>query len=233
MGFNSEIAAREYFVQLCDAFVGVTEGSPIHRWFVDIWNRWEDKPRTMPADAPWCALFPSAVSIVNGLTSVVLPEISCNMMKQLYQRDAHGMYITSNIYTPQVGDLVMYDWQQDNTLDHVGIIKKYESGTLYVIEGNIADRVGYREIRRLSPQVIGFCVPDYKSMIGVDPVETTYKYVDDVPEWARPTILKFVRTGVIVGSGNDGEKVIVNLTDAMIRTLIMCERMINVKLEGL
>ena len=40
-----------------------------------------------------------------------------------------------------------------------------------------------------------------------------YKYYDDMPDWAKPTIAKLVRKGYLVGKG-DG---VLDLTEDMIR----------------
>ena len=66
----------------------------------------------------------------------------------------------------------MYDWQDsgsgDNTgvPDHVGIVVSISGNTIRVIEGNISDSVGYRNIAVNGRYIRGYCLPDYASKAG-------------------------------------------------------------------
>lgn len=44
-------------------------------------------------------------------------------------------------YTPSAGDIIFFDWDNDNDPDHVGIVEKVEGGKVYTIEGNSKDEV--------------------------------------------------------------------------------------------
>ena len=44
-------------------------------------------------------------------------------------------------YTPNVGDIIFFDWDNDNDSDHVGIVEKVENGKVYTVEGNSKDEV--------------------------------------------------------------------------------------------
>lgn len=56
----------------------------------------------------------------------------------------------------------------------------------------------------------------------IDPDETIYNSINDVPEWARPNVQRWVDRGIVMGTGTG-----LNLTMAMIRILIMADRMIS------
>ena len=44
-------------------------------------------------------------------------------------------------YTPKPGDIVFFNWNSENDLiDHVGIVEKYENGYVYTIEGNVGGK---------------------------------------------------------------------------------------------
>jgi hypothetical protein len=70
----------------------------------------------------------------------------------------------------------MYDWNDngvgDNTgaPDHVGIVVSVSGKTIRVIEGNINNSVGYRNIAVNGKYIRGFCVPDYAGKVA--PVAT-------------------------------------------------------------
>ena len=51
-------------------------------------------------------------------------------------------------------------------------------------------------------------------------VMTMYHYVDEVPEWARPTILKLYNKGYLKGDENNN----LNLDMNMIRMLVINDR---------
>lgn len=44
-------------------------------------------------------------------------------------------------YTPQVGDMIFFDYDQNGTSDHNGIVKSTANGQVYAIEGNIDGEV--------------------------------------------------------------------------------------------
>ena len=63
---------------------------------------------------------------------------------------AKGQYKNSKAfggnYTPQVGDIVLFDYNINTDSDHIGIVEKVEGNTLYKIEGgkdNIVKRCTY------------------------------------------------------------------------------------------
>ena len=49
-------------------------------------------------------------------------------------------------YTPAVGDIIFFDWGNNGTIDHVGIVESVSGGTVNTIEGNSGDKVARRSI---------------------------------------------------------------------------------------
>ena len=39
-------------------------------------------------------------------------------------------------YTPVAGDIIFFDWGDNGTIDHVGIVESVSGGTVNTIEGN-------------------------------------------------------------------------------------------------
>lgn len=70
---------------------------------------------------------------------------------------------------PAPGDVIFYDWSDtgngDNTSapDHVGIVVSVSGNTMKVIEGNMSNAVGYRNIAINGRYIRGFGLPDYAS----------------------------------------------------------------------
>ena len=59
--------------------------------------------------------------------------------------------------TPNVGDLIMYDWdKKDGWPEHVGIVESVNGNTFTVIEGNKNDAVGRRTVTVGSASIRGF-----------------------------------------------------------------------------
>lgn len=165
-------ANRERVVAIAKGWLGYNERDKSHRKIVDIYNAHNPLAqgyKVTYTDA-WCATFVSAVMIEAGLTDIAPTECSCPRMIELYKKK--GKWVESDSYTPKVGDIVMYDWQDsgigDNvgTPDHVGIVTKVTNGVITVIEGNIDNAVGYRSLVVNGKFIRGYCTPDYESKDG-------------------------------------------------------------------
>ncbi|WP_204070359.1 CHAP domain-containing protein, partial [Sphaerisporangium krabiense] len=62
-------------------------------------------------------------------------------------------------YTPQPGDALVFDWQQDGTIDHVGIVKSATGSTVYTIEGNSGNRIKENSYSRGDVDIVGYSAP--------------------------------------------------------------------------
>lgn len=51
-----------------------------------------------------------------------------------------------------------------------------------------------------------------------------YKTIDDVPVWGKNTVQKLIDKGYLTGSGNANGKIIVNLTESMLRSFVVNDR---------
>src|SRR5690606_16225425 len=90
----------------------------------------------------WCADFVKYVWKTAGVTYADIPETSGGVITGWASslRDYGVKYGTwrtrSSGYTPQPGDAVVFDWNGDGVIDHVGIVTSANSSTVYTIEGN-------------------------------------------------------------------------------------------------
>jgi len=69
----------------------------------------------------------------------------------------------------QPGDMIIFDWEQDGTPDHVGIVEKVDGGQVTTIEGNTNDGSGGDGVYRKqyasgSSEVVGFVKPPEQSI---------------------------------------------------------------------
>ena len=39
-------------------------------------------------------------------------------------------------YVPAAGDIIFFDWKNDGTIDHVGIVENVADGMVHTVEGN-------------------------------------------------------------------------------------------------
>ncbi|MBQ4263410.1 MAG: CHAP domain-containing protein [Bacilli bacterium] len=82
-----------------------------------------------------------------------------------------GWFKYKKEYTPKPGDIIFFNWNNENDLiDHVGIVEKYKNGYVYTIEGNVggkepskavARKVVKRKFNKNSIHIYGYGIPNY------------------------------------------------------------------------
>ena len=154
-------------------FVGITQGSSAHKTILSTFNNSKLCTRyTMTVNDAWCATATSAAFIANGLAGksgsgslFECCECSCYYMIELAKKQ--GIWVENDAYVPKVGDIIMYDWQDDGSgdnqgvPDHVGIVFIVNGNSFRVIEGNISKSVGYRDMNVNGKYIRGFITPNY------------------------------------------------------------------------
>ena len=198
----TELELRQKAVAQFKAWLGYSEADGRYRQIVDIYNAIRPIPvgYTLQYSDEWCAATVSAVGQALGMTDVILPECSCPRMIALY--DARGQWIEDDAYVPQIGDLIMYDWQDagvgDNlgNPDHVGMVAAVNGTTLTIIEGNNGNAVAYRTLRVNGRYIRGYCLPDYASKATSNPSSA-----GDASEWSREAREWAVSIGLFQGAG--------------------------------
>lgn len=154
-------------VAQAQAWIGKKESDGSHREIIDIYNSHKPLARGYKVkytDA-WCSTFVSAVAVKLGYTDIIPTECGCEKHVQLFKNI--GSWIEDENRTPNPGDIIFYDWDDngvgDNVgnSDHVGIVEKVFGSTITVIEGNINDAVGRRTIQINGKYIRGYGVPKY------------------------------------------------------------------------
>lgn len=150
------------------AWIGRNEATGGHKEIIDTYNAHKPLARGYAVrytDA-WCATFVSAVAIKCGLTSIIPTECGCGQMIALLK--TLGEWVEDDRRTPNAGDIIFYDWDDngtgDNTgwPDHVGIVESVSGKTITVIEGNISNSVGRRKLAVNGRYIRGYGVPKYE-----------------------------------------------------------------------
>lgn len=102
----------------------------------------------------WCATFTSVIAHKCGLTSSDFP-FECGVQEQVKIAKEKGTFYT-DIDLVKRNDLIIYDWESNGWADHVGFVMEVKDGYIKVIEGNIRDSVGYRNVPVKSKSITGF-----------------------------------------------------------------------------
>lgn len=171
-----ETQLRNHYVDTLRGWIDAKEGGAIHKRIIDTYNSLKPLPRNYPVtykDA-WCAATVSAAAIEAGLTDIIPRECSCTRMIELFKK--MDRWMERDDYTPDKGDVIFYDWNDDGKGDctgnpeHVGVVEKVANGLITVIEGNYHDAVGRRNIIVNARYIRGYGLPDYASMSDADPL---------------------------------------------------------------
>lgn len=165
----TEIELRNQIVSTIMAWDGAKKGSDTHHYIIDLYNTIKPLPRgiRMSYTMAWCAAAVSAAFQGAGLIDLIPPECSCGLMLQ--GAKGMGIWVEDDGYRPQLGDICLYDWQDDgkgdNTgaPDHMGIVTAVGANGFVVTEGNkgSVSEVGIRSITFGGRYIRGFICPRY------------------------------------------------------------------------
>lgn len=174
---------RQDYVNQAKKWIGYNEEDGSYKKIIDTYNKglsaavkkWGTRNIKMAYDWEWCSCFVSACAIAAGCADIVPIEIACICHREIAQE--FGIWVENDGYTPNPGDLILYDWDDngvgDNrgSEDHIGIVEKVEGSKITVIEGNSGGRTDYdgeylgtvcRHTRYVNGQYIrGYIVPKF------------------------------------------------------------------------
>lgn len=161
------VHSRSAIVSEAISHIGVKEGSVLHHKIIDRYNSRKPLPRgyAVKYTDAWCATFVSYLAIIMGYTDIIPVECGCPQM--IAKAKEMGIWVEDDSYVPKPGDSVLYDWQDsgkgDNTgtADHIGLVETVVDGMITVIEGNLKDAVGRRQIAVNGRYIRGYIVPKY------------------------------------------------------------------------
>ena len=170
-------------VEFANTWKGKKESNGTHKEIIDVYNTFKPRPRGYKVtytDA-WCATFVSAVAVKLGYTDIIPPECSCSKMIEQFKK--LGVFIENENRTPNVGDIVFYDWQDDGkgdnkgNPDHVGIVTNVSRETFIVLEGNYDNAVKERVLQINGKYIRGFATPRYTSETVSEGSESRYETI--------------------------------------------------------
>lgn len=140
------------YIECAKQYIGTVTGSNVHHAIIDYYN---NNIRPLPRgyrvkySDSWCATF---VSVIMKMCGGINPPFECSVQK-MYNNAKQRGYLVS---VPVAGDFIVYNWNGDNWLDHVGIIESVSGNNYRVIEGNYNNAVRTRQIAKTSKNIAGF-----------------------------------------------------------------------------
>ena len=156
---------QDELINTIASWVGCKEKDTTHIKIIDTYNnnRIQGEYKMTLAD-PWCAAGVAAASAITGLKNIIPVSCSCDRMKKWF--DDRGE-IAPKTATPSRGWLLFYNYDGDNTLDHVGVVTSVRGNLITTIECNVSDTVGYRSITIGSPKISCYGVPKYEDLDAI------------------------------------------------------------------
>ena len=108
----------------------------------------------------WCACFASWCADQCGyLESGIIPKFSlCSDGVDWFKGKGQWQ---GKEYEPQAGDIIFFDWGNNGSIDHVGIVEKCENGVVYTVEGNSGDACKQQSYPVGSSSIYGYGCPKY------------------------------------------------------------------------
>lgn len=167
------MSKRNEFVEKAKSWIGTKEKSSGHKQLVDDYNKACDKGRRADVNTAWCALFVGAVAeetdnVLHDAVGVPV-DYSCGTGPHslMEKAKAAGIWIERDDYCPILGDVVIYDWDDDGKgedttgHDHTGIITAAGSSEFTVTEGNRKNAVSTRTMKVNGRYIRGFITPRF------------------------------------------------------------------------
>lgn len=144
---------RSDLIAVAESQLGYTESCHNYRMDEDKitkkgytrYGAWYDDPY-----GNWDAMFVSFCLHYAGIPAEAFPqEASCEQWAEILQKEEYDLYRTGEMYTPKTGDLIFFDWDEDQIADHVGLVAELleatetEPAMIRTLEGNSDDCVQY------------------------------------------------------------------------------------------
>ncbi len=111
----------------------------------------------------WCAMFVSFCLNYADIPQDAVPyEANCPDWIEVLQDEEYELYRLAGEYTPVPGDLIFFDWEEDGTADHVGIVTELvpateeEPAKIKTIEGNMGNQVAEQEYDMGDVIILGY-----------------------------------------------------------------------------
>ena len=129
-------------VMIARSQIGTSGGSKYWKWY------------GFESRVEWCAIFVSWCANESDDLNVSIPKFS-RVEDGIKWYTDNGRW-QSKDYLPKSGDLIFFDWDNDNDPDHVGIVETVNEKIITTIEGNSSDEVKRKEYKYNSSTLFGY-----------------------------------------------------------------------------
>ncbi|MBO5556857.1 MAG: CHAP domain-containing protein [Oscillospiraceae bacterium] len=109
----------------------------------------------------WCAMFVSFCLRYAEIPETAVPRDSgCATWVERLSAPEFALYARAEAYQPKAGDIIFFDFNNDEKADHVGLVSMVDEdqGTLETIEGNRVNYVERFTYNRTDPSILGYGV---------------------------------------------------------------------------
>lgn len=212
----TESQIRQNVINAAVSYLGTRKGSAKHKEIVDLYNSHKPLARgyAIKTTDDWCDCFVSAMAVKCGHTDLIGTEVGVGKHIAIFKQK--GIWKESDSFVPSVGDIIVYDWDDDGRgddttgADHIGYVVSCDGKTIKVIEGNkgAASEVGYRTIAVNGRYIRGFAHPNYASKATKEPAKPTTPTTKK--EDTVMVELRVLKQGM---SGNDVRTAMIRLQD--------------------
>lgn len=140
--------------------IGMVQNSSKHQAMVDAYNRVQPLPvgyRVKYSD-DWCDLFVTYIADKIGLSSQIGRECGVNRHREIMRQK--GIWLGK--VTPQVGDIIFFDWDGNGFCDHIGFVTQVGNGYVITIEGNSLRQVRQVYYQQQDWRIAGYARPVYQ-----------------------------------------------------------------------
>lgn len=147
----------------------------------------------------WCAMFASFCLHYAGVADFPL-DGDCGAWIERLSKEPYQRYHAAGTYTPEPGDLVFFDWNNNDYADHVGIVAERIPATerepekLRTIEGNSEDQVRYVTYLLPDDTIMGYGALPEKPLEDAgdaaapeEPAVTEESIVSEIPQATAET----------------------------------------------
>lgn len=163
------VSAR-YLLAVAEKYLGVVQGSLVHRGLIDSYNRVMPRPMgyQMTYDDAWCDAFLTVVGDECGASQLIGRE--CGVQRHIYLFKEMGIW--KGRIKAVVGDIVCFDWDGGGFADHIGLVAEVSGNRIITIEGNSNRCVAKNNFQWDDGRIVGYARPRYGQAINlVDVVE--------------------------------------------------------------
>lgn len=159
---------RKKVCDIINSWLGATKGSPLHQDIVNTYNSFKPLARNykLQLGDAYCAATVSAAWIKAGIAEYTGTEVGVQKFVKIAQDK--NIWVEKDSYIPQIGDVVVYDWEDNGIGDnigepnHMGIVTSVGANDFVVTEGNMQGGiVGQQTIKIDGKYIRGFITPDY------------------------------------------------------------------------